>query len=120
MTPSAMADRLLAYCDAIAGFSVVNTLAFLIALAEPDVRCTLVETTSLLYVGILVGAALQNAGLVYLRGKERLLREASGEELNPQVAQTMHAVQVGRIGLVWFYSLVLIGVLWASSNSTCG
>ena len=41
MTREALADRIITYCDALVAFSLVNALAFVIAMAEPDIRCSI-------------------------------------------------------------------------------
>jgi hypothetical protein len=41
MTRESLADRIITYCDALAAFSLVNALAFVIALADPDIRCSI-------------------------------------------------------------------------------
>ena len=42
MSRESLADRIINYCDALVAFSVVNALAFMIALAEPEARCSIV------------------------------------------------------------------------------
>ncbi len=51
MTEATLADRIFNYLDAVAAFSVVNSLAFLAALAEDDVRAS-IEGEPAFFVGI--------------------------------------------------------------------
>ena len=58
-----LADRFSTYCDAIAAVSLVNALAFFIAIAEQEVRCSLVDHRLLVVLG---GAAIQMAYMAAL------------------------------------------------------
>lgn len=43
MNRHVLADRIVVYCDTVVAFPVVNGFAFLIALGEPDIRCSIAE-----------------------------------------------------------------------------
>ena len=74
MTRETLADRLVNYADAVAAFAVVNSLAFLLALTETEVRCSLSHLLWLVVAGqIVVGLAMTGA-VVALRRVELRLR----------------------------------------------
>ena len=41
MNRQALADRTVVYSDTVVAFAVVNGFAFLISLADPDIRCSI-------------------------------------------------------------------------------
>ena len=69
-----MADRMVNYADAMAAFAVVNSLAFLVALTEQEVRCSLVSRTSLVYLGVVVQGVLLCTAVVACHRAESRLR----------------------------------------------
>ena len=77
MTRDAIADRLVNYSDAIVAFSLVNSLAFLIALTERDVRCSLVDIQSTLWVAILAFPIFLSVALLVCRHAELRIRASS-------------------------------------------
>jgi hypothetical protein len=54
MQRGAVADRIVTYCDALVAFSLVNGLAFLVGLGEPDIRCSIAGIA--VFVGVLSGS----------------------------------------------------------------
>ena len=54
----AIADRLVNYCDAVAAFSIVNSLAFLLAMTETEVRCSHADRALLVYTGLVAFAVV--------------------------------------------------------------
>lgn len=76
MTRESLADRLVNYADAIAAFSVVNSLTFLVALTEPDIRCSLDDLRSVVVAGQVTFSIGVAAAVVVLRRLELRVRSA--------------------------------------------
>jgi hypothetical protein len=73
-----MADRLLNYADAMAAFAVVNSLAFLLAITEVEVRCSLAERTSLVYIGVVLQGLIISGAIIACHKTETRLRNSVG------------------------------------------
>jgi len=100
MTREALADRLVNYADAVAAFAVVNALAFLVAITETEVRCSLAHLLWLVVTGqIVVGLAMTGA-VVALRRIELRLR-ASDAPAPDDIQQLLHTFFIVRLGVVW-------------------
>ncbi len=65
MKREAIADRLVNYCDAVAAFSIVNSLAFLLAMTETEVRCSLADRALLVYTGLVAFAIVLTIVVVW-------------------------------------------------------
>lgn len=105
MTPGTLADRFVNYRDALAAFSVVNAMAFLIALTETEVRCSLPSSGGIFLLAFPIWAAVQSALLVACRRTEtNLRRDTVGEAA--EVARIQRILDVARHGVVWFAMLV--------------
>ena len=104
-----MADRLVNYADAIAAFAVVNSLAFLLALTETEVRCSLIPVRWLVYVGQgVVGLAITIA-VVALRRVELRLR-AAGVPPPSDIQFLLRRFFAVRIGVVWLSVAIAAGL----------
>lgn len=118
MKREVLADRIVTYCDAIVAFSIVNGLAFLIALGEPDVRCSIGEIQSFMVAVNLFFPVLGTAGLLWLRRFELRLRD--GEIEDAMVAGFWRRLHVLRLVLVWvFAAFVLSGITGTSFDPSC-
>ncbi len=118
MKREVLADRIVTYCDAIVAFSVVNGLAFLIALGEPDVRCSIGEIQSFMVAANLFFPVLGTVGLLWLRRFELRLR--GGEIDDEMVASFWRRMHILRIVLLWvFAALVLSGITGTSFDPSC-
>ncbi len=118
MDRHALADRIVLYCDTVVAFAVVNGFAFLIALGEPDIRCSIAK------IGWVIGGInlliplLCTIALVWLRRTEIRLRD--GESRDALVAHFWKIVVPLRIGLVWTFSMVVLGGIYAATfDTTC-
>jgi hypothetical protein len=118
MQADALADRIINYCDAVAAFSLVNALAFVVTLAEPDIRCSMAAIAGPVIAGHFLISACLTGLLVWLRGFERSLRPDAG---NDERVQTFwRYAQRVRIGLVWFVAVfVSFGILGATLDPRC-
>lgn len=118
MTRDALADRIITYCDALAGFSLVNALAFVVTLSDPDIRCSIARIA-----GFVIGANLSipvgvTAALVALRRFERRLRPTDGQDA--VVERFWLFAQRVRLTLVWLVGLfVAIGAWAATRDPAC-
>ena len=100
MKREAIADRLVNYGDAVAAFSIVNSLAFLVAMAETEVRCSLVERASLVYIGIVASAVILTGVVVAFHRVEGRIR-ASTEPLEEDIQSLLRAFFIARIAVIW-------------------
>jgi hypothetical protein len=119
MTREALADRIITYCDALVAFSLVNGLAFLVALGEPDIRCSIAEISGfILFCNGLVTVAA-SCGLVALRRAEKRFR---GDETRDEAVERFWAIlHRVRFGLIWLFSgIVLLGIVGATRDPGCG
>ncbi len=111
-----LADRIVVYCDTVVAFSVVNGFAFLIALGEPDIRCSIARISWVVGGFNLLFPILSTTALVWLRRMEIRLRE--GESPEALVAHFWKIVVRLRIGLVWTFSIAVLGGLYAATFDT--
>lgn len=111
-----LADRIVVYCDTVVAFSIVNGFAFLIALGEPDIRCSIARISGVVGTVNLVFPILSTAALVWLRRMEILLRGDEGQDA--LVTRFWKVVVPLRIGLVWAFSMIVLGGIYAATFDT--
>jgi len=116
MTREALADRIITYCDALAGFSLVNALTFVVTLSDPDIRCSIAQIA-----GFVIGANLTtpigiSAALVALRRYERRLRGGAGQD--EEVERFWSLAQAIRMTLVWAVAIFVAIGAWAATRDT--
>jgi hypothetical protein len=111
-----LADRIVAYCDTVVAFSIVNGFAFLVALGEPDIRCSIARIFWVVGGVNLLFPILGTTALVWLRRMEIRLRD--GESRDALVAAFWKIVVPVRIGLVWAFSIAVLGGLYAATFDT--
>ena len=119
MKRETIADRLVNYGDAIAAFSFVNSLAFLLALTETEVRCSLVDVASFVYIGLMAYAGILTIAVVGCRRVENRFR-AADEPLAEDIQSLLRAFFVVRIVVIWLSlagSIPLVGM--ALGDSSC-
>ena len=118
MTREALADRIITYCDALAAFSLVNALAFVITLADPDIRCSIAGIASVVIASNLVFVALITVGLVSLRRFECSLRSDGARDA--RVERFWVWMHGARIVLVWVVAVfVSVGTFAATVDPSC-
>ena len=111
----ALADRMSSYGDAVAAFSLVNSLGFFAAIAEGEVRCALVDNRVAVVSIMFVVQLMYVAAVIALRRVETNLR--GDLESSPAVIRfrkQWHRARVGfasvtAVGLVLFAWIVLDG-----------
>jgi hypothetical protein len=109
VTREALADRLVNYADAITAFAVVNTLAFLLALTETEIRCSLVPVQWLVYFGqAFVGISI-TLGVVALRRIELRLR-AAADPLPLDMDVLLRRFFLVRLAIVWVAVSIAAGL----------
>ncbi len=114
MTREALADRIVSYCDALAAFSLVNALAFLITLADPDIRCSIAGIAAIVIGAIVMMSVLITGGLVALRRFERSLRPPDSQD--PAIERFWRNTQVLRLVVVWVVALLVTFGSWAATQ----
>jgi hypothetical protein len=113
-----LADRIVVYSDTVVAFSVVNGFAFLLALGEPDIRCSIANISGVIGGLNLAFPLLGTVALLWLRRTELRLRENESED--ELVSNFWRIVVPLRIGFVWTFSImVLVGVYAATFDSAC-
>jgi hypothetical protein len=113
-----LADRIVVYSDTVVAFSVVNGFAFLLALGEPDIRCSIANISGVIGGLNLAFPLLGTFALLWLRRTELRLRENESED--ELVSEFWRIVVPLRIGFVWMFSImVLIGVYAATFDTAC-
>ena len=119
MKREAIADRLVNYGDAMAAFSVVNSLAFLVAMAETEVRCSLAGRATLVYIGLVTFTVVLTIGVIACHRAEGRIR-SSGEPLAQDIRSLRRAFFIARIVVIWLAyvgSIPLVSL--ALGDSTC-
>lgn len=95
-----LADRFANYSDAVVAISLVNVLGFFFAIAEQEIRCSLVDHT---FGIVIAGVAIQFSyilALIVLRRGENSLRRASGIESAALVKTFRQRLSIARFALV--------------------
>lgn len=118
MDRDTLADRITSYSDAIVAFSMVNGLGFLIALGDPDMRCSIAEVAAILSGVNTLFPVLGTASLVWLRRFEMALR---GDEVeDPLIARFLRLSMTVRVALLWvFGAAVVAGIFGATFDVRC-
>ena len=120
MKRDAIADRLVNYSDAIVAFSLVNSLAFLIALTERDVRCSLVDIQPTLWAVIVSFPVVLSVALLICRHAEVRLRIGSGTQ-DEDATRALRHFHVARILILWVSVMLCVPLIrMALSDASCG
>lgn len=114
MRREALADRIVGYSDALVAFALVNGLAFIVALGEPDIRCSI--------AGIAIIVALLNAIfsialtflLVWLGRYEQRLR--GDDEADELVLHFWNRLSALRFVLIWLFTAIVLFGIWAATQ----
>lgn len=117
MKPEAVADRIVTYCDALVAFSLVNGLAFLVALGEPDIRCSIAHIATFVFVVNAIVPLAVTCVLIWLRRTEVALRGPSEDE---RIERFWRVMARARFVLVWIFAcIVLLGIVAATRDTRC-
>jgi len=113
----ALADRLVNYADALAAISFVGASGLSLALADPDVRCSLV-TGGLREVSFgNLGFGIVMSGLIWmLRRWELDLRD--GESISIKARRYAGRLYAARHIVVWLSAVAAVGILFAATQDT--
>ena len=119
MSPEALADRLVNYADAVAAFSVVNSIAFVVTLTEGDIRCSISHLMWLVVGGQISFSLIVSMGVVFLRHLECSVRNA-GDAPTPVVTKYLRGFFVARLVVIAFSTLATVGfAVMALSDPGC-
>ena len=114
MEDRALADRFIAYADALVAVSVVGMSGLSIALAEPDIRCSLTQAMAWVVGVNLVSAGIISALLIVLRSWESTLRSAIRP--TPRAATYLRRLHAARLAIVWICAGVAVAMLLAAAR----
>jgi hypothetical protein len=134
MNRLALADRIVTYSDTVVAFALVNGFAFLITLAEPDIRCSIANVSSIVTGLNLLIPVVGTYALVWLRRYQKRLEqdevaaadeagEASSADPSVEdelVARFWRIAFVVRVTLIWvFGAIVILGIYGATQDERC-
>ena len=124
-----LADRTVVYSDTVVVFALVNGFAFLISLADPDIRCSIRAVAEVTWVANVVMPIVVTWALFWLRGYEMRLRapvDPDDEEDesptigDPLVARFRSRLFSVRLVLIWVFSgIVIVGIYGATLDPSC-
>ncbi len=119
MDDRALADRLVNYADALAAVSFVGTSGFSLAIADPDVRCSLQGGVTVVAIGNFAFASLMTALVFVLRHWENDLRASA--PLAGKAAVISRRLHVARIVIIWFSTFGAVATMVAAARDpACG
>ncbi len=127
MNRDSLADRCLNYADALVAYSLVNGLAFLVALGEPDLRCSI---AAIAWFMIALNLTLPIGSMFILRWlgrtEDRLRgpEDASEDDSPPSVDADIHRflgrLRVARYVMVWLIAaMIVFGIAAAMGDTSC-
>lgn len=118
MNHEVLADRLVNYADALAAFSVVNAIGFLVALSETDVRCSLADTRNFVIGGQIASSIIVALAVVLLRRSELKVRAST--QLSSDIAGYLRTFFFVRLGIIAASTAFAVtSVMGALSDPSC-
>ena len=96
---AALADRLINYSDALVAVSFLSVSGIGIAVADPDIRCTIAEGASHIMAGNIGNGVVFTALILLFRRWERVLR--ADDPPSETVARYARWIHVGRLAILW-------------------
>ncbi len=112
---AALADRLVNYSDALVAVTFLGVSGLGIAIADPDIRCTIADGATYITAGNLGNGVVFTALILLFRRWESKLREDDPQsELVATYARWIHW---GRLAILWT-SVVLASILAFQAAST--
>ena len=107
-----LANRFSSYADAVAAVAFVNALAFFVAIADQEVRCSLVDLRGLVISsGVALHAAYLAATWAFRRGELRL-RESGGSISRALVSSYRGRIHIARLVFIVLVTVMFIIVAW--------
>jgi hypothetical protein len=107
VTQEAIADRLVNYADAITAFSAVNSLAFLVTLSDPEVRCSLAHVPCIVVGGQLSFSVAISLAVVVLRKLEVAARIPT--LVAPEVDRFLRGFFIARLAVIGLFAVIAAG-----------
>lgn len=115
-----LAERLVTYSDTVVAFALVNGLAFLITLGEPDIRCSIADVVAVAFAGNLLLPVAATWALIWMRGQARRLELDAEEPEDPVVDRFWRVLFRVRVTLIWvFAAIVMFGLVGATRDPRC-
>ncbi|MEM9175483.1 MAG: hypothetical protein AAGC67_09635 [Myxococcota bacterium] len=114
---TALADRLVNYSDALVAVSFLGVSGIGIAIADPDIRCTIADGAGYIAWGNLANGVIFTALILLFRRWEAVLRaDAPPSET---VARYTRWIHLGRLVILWT-SVVMASVLaYRAADEAC-
>jgi hypothetical protein len=110
MTRESIADRLVNYGDAVAAFSVVNSLGFLATASQPEVREWFASIRLETFLGQLLFGVVQALAVVVLRKVEIRARGAASS-VTPDVERFLRGFFIVRLCIIATFTLLCVVVV---------
>ena len=102
MHPSDLANRFSNYADAVVAFAVLNSVGFLTAMGEENIREEIDDVSSLGFlVAVIVAASFYTILAMVFRHAELQLREEAQEVSSARVERYQRYFQLARITVIW-------------------
>ena len=112
-TEIVLAARLVSYSDALVAVSFLSVSGIGLAVADPDIRCTLAHGSNYVMAGNLVNGIIFTAIILMLRRWEAKLR--ADEPPNETAQRYMDILHIARLVILWV-SVVTAMLLAAQTN----
>ena len=112
-----LADRLVNYSDALVAVAFLAVSGFGLAVADPDIRCTIARATTPIILANVLNAFVITALILLLRRWENDLRSAAPQ--TGKVARYGRWLHHARIAIVWISLVLSITMAAASRTDTC-
>ncbi len=118
MQDSEVAKRLIGYADAVVALSFVSISAFGLAVADPDIRCSLAGALLPVIIANTLGAALFSLALLMLSRWGRSLQ--ADDQLSSRGRKISGYLNAGRHFLIWFAAVGGSLLVFMIDGSGCG
>ncbi|GEM_PF-3519383 len=115
---AASADRLINYSDALVAVTFLGVSGIGIAIADPDIRCTIAEGASYVAVGNIFNGALFTALILLFRRWETALR--AEDPPSERVVAYARWIHIGRLVILWTSCIAASFLAIEATDTDCG
>jgi len=117
MRDQELAHRIVGYADAVVAVDFLSVTAFGLAVADPDIRCSLAAGNNSVLIANAVVAVVFSLCLYYLRRWE--LDLGNDDSLSEKGQKYTRYLNVARYGVVWASLLIVNSVVIMIDNANC-